>query len=156
MESAHVAGMLHRDMKPGNVIITDAGVPKVLDFGLAQSRSADEETEEVTSIYKASDINVALENGDTSSALEVINDLVTVKTNNYIAEGKSKKEAEKSAKSSVRSSVTTYWKPLYLAAYKSKNSTEMARIRKLLNATKVYDNVVETCQDWVKQSKKSN
>ena len=47
LESAHVAGMLHRDMKPGNVIITDAGVPKVLDFGLAQSRSADEETEEV-------------------------------------------------------------------------------------------------------------
>ena len=120
--------------------------------------SSDDEDEEIkeTSIYKASDINAALENGDTSDALEVINDLVKVKTNNYIAEGKSKKEAEKSAKSSVRSSLTSYWKPLYLAAYKSKNNAEMARIRKLLNATKIYDNVVETCQDWVKQSKKSN
>lgn len=47
LEAAHIAGMLHRDMKPGNVIITDAGIPKVLDFGLAQSRSADEETEEL-------------------------------------------------------------------------------------------------------------
>lgn len=123
----------------------------------ADSSSDDEEEEsKETSIYKASDINAALENGDTSDALEVINDLVKVKTNNYIAEGKSKKEAEKSAKSSVRSSVTSYWKPLYLAAYKSKNSAEMTRIRKLLKATKLYDNVVETCQDWVKQSKKSN
>lgn len=47
LEAAHIAGLLHRDMKPGNVIITDAGIPKVLDFGLAQSRSADEDTEEV-------------------------------------------------------------------------------------------------------------
>lgn len=47
LESAHIAGLLHRDMKPGNVIITDAGIPKVLDFGLAQSRSADEDNEEV-------------------------------------------------------------------------------------------------------------
>ena len=120
-------------------------------------KSSDDEIEESkeTSIYKASDINAALENGDTATALEVIDDLVRVKTNNYIAEGKSKKEAEKSAKSSVRSSLTSYWKPLYLAAYKSKNNSEMARIRKLLKETKLYDNVVETCQDWVKQSKNS-
>ena len=111
--------------------------------------------EEATSIYKASDINVALENGNTSDALEVIDDLVKVKTENYIAEGKSKKEAEKSAKSSVRSSVTSYWKKLYLEAYQSKNNAEMTRIRKILKSTKLYDNVVETCQDWVKQSKKS-
>ena len=130
---------------------------EIVNFIKTYEPDADEtsDEEEETSIYKASDVNTALENGDISSALEVIDDMVKVKTNNYIAEGKSKKEAEKSAKSSIRSSLTSYWKPLYLAAYKSKNNAEMARIRKLLNSTKVYDNVVETCQDWVKQSKKT-
>ena len=47
LEAAHIAGMLHRDMKPGNVIITEAGIPKVLDFGLAQGRTEDEDSEEV-------------------------------------------------------------------------------------------------------------
>ena len=47
LEAAHIAGMLHRDMKPGNVIITENGTPKVLDFGLAQGRTAEDESEEV-------------------------------------------------------------------------------------------------------------
>ncbi len=46
LEAAYRAGMLHRDMKPGNVIITPEGVAKVLDFGLAQADS-EEDTEEV-------------------------------------------------------------------------------------------------------------
>ena len=47
LEAAHHAGMLHRDMKPGNVIITDNGIPKVLDFGLAQGKTEEEDAEEV-------------------------------------------------------------------------------------------------------------
>jgi Tol biopolymer transport system component len=36
LESAHEQGIAHRDLKPGNVMITPAGDAKVLDFGLAK------------------------------------------------------------------------------------------------------------------------
>ena len=36
LEHAHAHGVVHRDLKPGNVIVNESGLVKVVDFGLAK------------------------------------------------------------------------------------------------------------------------
>jgi serine/threonine-protein kinase len=40
LHHAHQAGVVHRDIKPGNVMLLESGRPKILDFGIARAAAA--------------------------------------------------------------------------------------------------------------------
>ncbi len=114
---------------------------------IKKGESVEEEPDkdEVESIYSTSDLNSAFNKGDTYIALKIIDDLINTK----VANGKTEKEA----KSSLRSSMTSYWKPLYKKAQQTGNASEMARIRKILYSSGLYgtaNDVVKTTQNWLK------
>src|SRR5262249_29039845 len=44
VQDPHEQGVIHRELKPANVLVDEAGQPRVLDFGVARATDADLQT----------------------------------------------------------------------------------------------------------------
>jgi serine/threonine protein kinase len=53
LAAANAAGIIHRDIKPGNIMVGSNGIVKVLDFGLAKLTAPEENVDGATQTIKA-------------------------------------------------------------------------------------------------------
>lgn len=69
----HSARVIHRDLKPGNILVNSQGLIKICDFGLARGINEDTESERIkitryvaTRWYRAPELIISLKNYSTS------------------------------------------------------------------------------------------
>lgn len=94
---------------------------------------------DITNTYAA--MNNAWDRGHYAVAKKKLDAIIADK----VRAGKTEKEARSAAKSSV----TSRFKPDYIAAARKKDTAEMNRIKRLLKATGLYDDLDKTLKGWL-------
>jgi eukaryotic-like serine/threonine-protein kinase len=68
LEAAHEKGMVHRDVKPGNIMVDRSGTVKVVDFGIARAAADDTLTQTGTVLGTAAYLSPEQAQGETVDA----------------------------------------------------------------------------------------
>ena len=68
LHAIHERGLVHQDIKPGNVLMTKNGVPKIADFGLARAKQRTAVTSQATGEQSVADAPVLVTSGGMTPA----------------------------------------------------------------------------------------
>ncbi len=78
LQHAHEAGLVHRDVKPGNLLLRDDGVLKIVDFGIARAAEATRHTQVGTVLGTAAYLAPEQLAGENASAVSDVYSLGAV------------------------------------------------------------------------------
>lgn len=110
------------------------------------------------SIYSGKQLAYAVEDGNVEDIKTIIDDLTKEHDEKLRAKGKTESEIKQGIASYLRSSLTSYFKPLYQECYQNKDYNGMQEIRDKLNALRSYGIKYrgDDYSDWIKELAKKN